>query len=413
MSRHIQMLLIVVAGALAAQHAFADGKVMPPRDYEGSLEEKSQEAIIIFHGSDEPGEATEDLILKIRVAGEVDQFAWIVPFPNKPTVKEEADKLFKECFRYVEARTRRGIGAKGEAKTEAAPTAANDAKPVRVLSREVVGSFDVAVVQEVEPGALNEWLTENGYQTLEDADDVLDFYRKKNYVYACIKVDADQLAKKKDVEIHPLRFTFKTGGRDGIFFPMKLTGLQSEPFDVNLYVFYRYWLNDRLSKFGYVHRGFSLRHRDWDTKECVANGGKAFSDPDNDPYLSSYGHFFPSITKLLQKLHPGERYYLTNIQAKRLDPKDVREWSDDLWLFPYYTNRDFVPYDVRDNGPASAAWPGLKLTGGAGGDPGSPSAESAPSSIVMLGPIVALLAVGAFVILMLRGRSDPMNRSHD
>ena len=46
------------------RRAIADGLVVPPRNYQGSLEELAQEAIIIFHSSQEPGEATEDLILK-------------------------------------------------------------------------------------------------------------------------------------------------------------------------------------------------------------------------------------------------------------------------------------------------------------------------------------------------------------
>ena len=50
--------------------AMADGKVIPPRDYKGSLEERAQEAVIIFHGSDRRGGASEDLILKIRVEGD-------------------------------------------------------------------------------------------------------------------------------------------------------------------------------------------------------------------------------------------------------------------------------------------------------------------------------------------------------
>ena len=49
--------------------ALGDGKIVPPRDYEGSLEERSQEAIIVFHSSKVPGEAIEELILKITVEG--------------------------------------------------------------------------------------------------------------------------------------------------------------------------------------------------------------------------------------------------------------------------------------------------------------------------------------------------------
>ena len=65
----------------------------------------------------------------------------------------------------------------------------------------------------------------------------------------------------------------RTGGTDGIYFPMKMTSLQKEPFNINLYVFYKDWLNDQLSKYGYAHRGFTLKHRDWDTHDCIPNAG--------------------------------------------------------------------------------------------------------------------------------------------
>ncbi|MEC8657736.1 MAG: hypothetical protein VXY33_00905 [Verrucomicrobiota bacterium] len=35
---------------------------------------------------------------------------------------------------------------------------------------------------------------------------------------------------------------------------------------------------------------------------------------------------------------------------------DVRQWKDDLWLFPYYTNQAMVPYDSRTGGPAQTAY---------------------------------------------------------
>lgn len=336
-----------------------DGKVQPPRKYKGSLEERGQEAIIVFTAGEKEGEAVEDLILKIRVAGDVDNFAWIVPFPGTPTVKKADAKLFSELFNYVEARRRRRYKGKnsGAKSAEATPAAGG----VQVLSREVVGSFDVAIVRETASGALNEWLEKNDYQPFQDAAGVLEFYRKKKYVFACIKVDKAQLTKQKTVDLHPLRFRFKTGGRDGIYFPMKLTGLQSEPFDVNLYVLYRFWLNDALSKFGYEHRGFQLKFRDWDSPQCEANAGKAYSAPKTDPYLQGYARRIPTLTKFLQAHYPGERFYLTNIAAGNLKPERVREWSDDLWLFPYYTNRAMVPFDARPGGVASAAWPNQKV----------------------------------------------------
>lgn len=322
---------------------FGDGKVVPKREYKGSLEERAQEAILIFH------EGVQDTILKITVTGSADAFAWVIPFPSEPTTHKADPKLFRELFDYVQSRRRRtSKGGKGDA-------VAAEAEPkVKVLSRKVVGSYDVAVVAEKKAGALNRWLDANGYRSLDGAEDVLAHYRKKGYVFACIRISDAARDADEPVDIHPLRFRFKTGGKDGIYFPMKLTGLQNDPFDVNLYVFYRYWINGRLSKYGYTHRGFHMRHRDWDSQGCKPNGGKDWARPEGDVYLRGSRHLFPTVTKLMQETHAGRRFYLTNI-AGRFRPGDVRGWKDDLWLFPYYTNRDFVPHDARADGPA-AGW---------------------------------------------------------
>jgi hypothetical protein len=321
----------------------------------------------------------------------------------------------------VEARTRRSYPADVKS-ADAKPAAPTPTKPpVEVLSRKVVGSYDVAVVRENQAGALNKWLSAEGYQTLDDAEDVIGFYRGKGYVFSCIKVSQAELARERTVDSHPLRFSFKTGGRDGIYFPMRMTGLQTAAFDVNLYVFYHAWLNDQISRYGYVHRGFTLRYRDWDSPQCRPNAGKAWSAPEADPFLRGYAYYVPTVTRLLQKLHPGERYYLTNIQARGLRPAEVRQWADDLWLFPYYTDTGFVPHDARPNGPARAAWPNVEVgpDGRATDAPPlaqgeTPASEQQPESGVnrraltaaLLGGVGAL-AVIALAILVWRRRQRP------
>ena len=92
------------------------------------------------------------------------------------------------------------------------------------ISRKIVGDYDIAIVKEKQQGGLNPWLKDNGYQPLDDAEETLAFYRDKDYVFACIKVDSAALTSQRSVDSHPLRFTFKTGGRDGAYFPMKLDG---------------------------------------------------------------------------------------------------------------------------------------------------------------------------------------------
>ena len=324
----------------------ADGLLKAPVDYEESLAEKSQEAILIM--TSDGVRATEDLILKITVEGDVDHFAWLVPFPNQPEVNPADAALFKELYDYVKKRneTKRRTRSKKLLGGFGAPGG------VEVLSREIVGSYDVAVVKENTAGTLNQWLEKEGYQPVKNGDDVLDFYRNKGYVFACIKVSEAQLEADTPIDLHPLRFTFPTGGRDGIYFPMKLTGLQNMSFGVNLYVFYRGWLNDTRNRFGYMKRGFQLTYRDWDTPQCQPNAGKLWSKPRTDPFLRDMARRIPTVSKLFAELYPEERFYLTNIQAYLFEPSTVRAWPEDLWLFPHYTKRPFIPYDVRPGGPA-------------------------------------------------------------
>jgi Uncharacterized protein conserved in bacteria (DUF2330) len=226
------------------------------------------------------------------------------------------------------------------------------AEEIDVLSRQIVGSYDVAVVRENVAGTLNQWLNTEGYQSIENGEDVIGFYRKKSYVFACVKVSEVELETDTPVDLHPLRFVFPTGGRDGIYFPMKMTGLQSRRFSVNLYVFYRAWLNDCLNCFGYEKRGFHRNYRDWDGPQCQPNAGKLWSMPRTDPFLRNMASRIPTVSKLFAAHYPDQRFYLTNIQAHSLDPADVRDWPDDLWLFPYYLKPRFVPYDARPGGPA-------------------------------------------------------------
>ena len=343
--------------------AYGDGKVIRPIRYMGVLEEEAQDAIIVFRPGTAEKKSQQDLVLQIRVRGDIKQFAWVVPLPEAPKTSKEDANLFKELKRYVRARLRSRI-RKPTARSSPNKTAAASKKDkgVEVISREVVGSYEVSVVKEHQAGTLNKWLVKNGYQALKDAEDVLSFYRKQGYVMVCIKVSNAALKKDKGVDLHPLRFTFSPGGQDGMFFPMKLTGLQNATFNVNLYVFYDKWINDRLSPYGFVHQGFKRIWRDYDGSNCTPNAGKLWSAPQSDPYLRSWAHIFPTVQKYFKKHHPNRRFYLTNIFAANLKPQVVRKWKGDLWMFPYYTDSSVIPTDAQKGGPAHLAYAHLPHT---------------------------------------------------
>ncbi len=118
----------------------ADGKVIRPRDYHGSLEERAQEAIIVFQPGSDGVSAVEDLILKISVTGNTDHFAWVVPFPAVPETAQESSKIFNELFAYCELRSARPLNLPA-AQSPRRPESRRKAGPV--LKSQVVGSFQV------------------------------------------------------------------------------------------------------------------------------------------------------------------------------------------------------------------------------------------------------------------------------
>ena len=71
---------VFVFATLSPSRVLSDGWLAKRSKYTGSIEELAQEAIIIFDDTEAPGDATEDLLLKVTVQGAVDEFAWVIPF---------------------------------------------------------------------------------------------------------------------------------------------------------------------------------------------------------------------------------------------------------------------------------------------------------------------------------------------
>jgi len=346
---------VLLLSFLAGTAALADGIMMAKMGVldAHAVSEDSQEAIIIFHDAQTAKEAVEDLILKVRVEGSVDEFAWVIPLPGEPKIAKADAKLFDELFEYVKFRKLQRLKT---SKKKFGGMGGGMFGGVEVLSRQIVGSYDTAVVKENTPGALNDWLKREGYRPIMGGEELIAEYREKDYVFVCVKVTEAALADEDQVDLHPLHFRFQTGGRDGIYYPMRITGLQEKPFDVNLYVFYRFWLNDDLNRYGYTHRDMKLHYRDWDGPRCIPNAGKAWSAPMRDPFLHNAGEKISKVAEFFRKHYPNSRFYLTNLRAADLDPEEVRAWPDDLWLFPYYTNPRRIPDDARRGGPAAGAY---------------------------------------------------------
>jgi hypothetical protein len=397
---HLFSSFLALLGVAAPGASWADGILLPPILPGGlspTIWESMQEAIIIHDLETLHSRAVEDLIVKLSVQSleDVETFNWVIPFPNPPETSLENPKVFEEIRRHVtehgqedgqrrpqeqtmekregetrEGETPEGAGRQGggEAKVSAAPraqeaaagalhAAPQDASRVRVISRKTVGSYDVAIVRALEKGALDAWLEKEGFRSREhEGKDVVEFYRQKGYVFACVKVSDVKLAKGRTLELPPLRFTFETGGRDGVYFPMKMTSLQKEPFDLELHIFSPKPIDENASQYGYAHRGLRGLYREGNEDGDAPKEGRSWSALESDRFLKRDASHLPSLAELFRRVRPGGEHYLTSIGTRGMRPQALESWRDDLWVFPRYPEADFVPFDARPGGPAAAGW---------------------------------------------------------
>jgi hypothetical protein len=112
-------------------------------------------------------------------------------------------------------------------------SAASVAQNVSILERRLVGVFETTTITSRLPKALQSWLRENGFIVTTNTEPVIDSYAKDGWVFVAVKVRRDKPEKDTSTP-HPLSFTFKT---DKPVYPMRLTGVDNGPLQVELYVF--------------------------------------------------------------------------------------------------------------------------------------------------------------------------------
>lgn len=196
-----------------------------------SFTSPTQQAIILFDGK------KESLTIEVAPLPEP-EFAWVVPVPSYPEVKEADGDMFNKMFNRVfyllfgkfepvEYLHYMGLTAKGDedeaGKNKLPP-------PIMVHERKTVGKFDTAILSATDPSALQNWLKENGYYFPPEGKDALDYYITKKWFFVAMKVSNPEKAEA----LHPVEFIFDS---DKPVYPMKLTSIQAGTSKVNLYVF--------------------------------------------------------------------------------------------------------------------------------------------------------------------------------
>jgi len=119
------------------------------------------------------------------------------------------------------------------ATSRAGASSSSAADAVAVLDRQIVGVFETQTIASHDPEALRNWLRGHGFLVPTNSESVIASYVKDGWVFVTAKIRRDDERWTTNTP-HPLSLTFKT---ERPVYPMRLTGVDNGPVQVNLYVF--------------------------------------------------------------------------------------------------------------------------------------------------------------------------------
>ena len=160
-----------------------------------------QKTFVSYH------KGVETMVLRPGFSGKVDEFGMLIPFPSVPALRKVDDNIFAhiaaavdppEVHAYVIRNRYRNLK---KASSRAMPgavaeTAAKDDdlsfNEVRVVKREAVGMYDVAVLEAGSSNALSVWMDDNGFRYPTGMDKTVQDYVDIRWVFVAIKTKVGQ-----------------------------------------------------------------------------------------------------------------------------------------------------------------------------------------------------------------------------
>jgi len=196
------------------------------------LYQSAQKAIILYDNS--AGNSTQHLILSVSFGGDAEEFAWVIPVPNKPEIDVTDSELFRELsdftIRAIPEPTWPSFGCY-------APADVPPPNGVDVIEEQVVGPYATAILAATDPTALVDWLNTNGYFFPEEGEEIISEYIAKEWYFVATRinaVDEDTGHALAEGAIEPIVLSFAS---DEIVYPLRITSLSATSPEVLLYVF--------------------------------------------------------------------------------------------------------------------------------------------------------------------------------
>ena len=155
----------------------------------------------------------ETFVIRPGFSGKVDNFGMLIPFPNPPAIRKVPDNIFSQIASAIDppevvidlSPPRRGgfgggggFGAGGGAGGGGGGLVLRD--EVKVINREAVGMYDVAVLEAGSASALKRWMDQQKFQYPKGMDAVVEDYTKQRWCFVAVKT---RVGDKSSVDPKP------------------------------------------------------------------------------------------------------------------------------------------------------------------------------------------------------------------
>ncbi len=148
-------------------------------------------------------DGVETFVIRPGFQGKVDNFGMLIPFPSAPALRKVPDNVFAQVANavdppevVVDLRMRKlaamnALGAPMQNRMQFAQGKSNRHR-VKVLKREAVGMYEVAVLEAGSSAALKKWMDKNGFKYPKGMDKVCDEYIEIKWCFVAVKTKVNQ-----------------------------------------------------------------------------------------------------------------------------------------------------------------------------------------------------------------------------
>lgn len=196
----------------------------------------AQRTIVVF------GDDKVSLIPQVHFEGDAREFGILVPVPALPTLSTVGSNIFTEASFMTQPIIRRSssgcgcddnnqiIGPTFFRSFAAGEVVRDEASGVTVISEEIVGMFEAAILQATSADDLTQWLNDNDYK-FDPADAlVLADYVTKNWFFVAMKLDPSQVPPFINqwwaATTSPAKITFDYS-KTSLTYPLKISAIST------------------------------------------------------------------------------------------------------------------------------------------------------------------------------------------